>query len=284
MKEYRSMVVTPKMAQEFLKMNVRNRKPNPARIDRYARDMISGAWNENNDDPIEINKFNKLENGQHRLMAVIKANKPIRFLVVTGGEPAGETYDRGRPRTVSDSLKIGGRIGTTSITQQVALVRLLARFGYGITILSDAEIEHYLMDNGNDVLEAIKLTTHGKNKAVTSRKEIHLATYCALRNGVESHQLESFFTAMNTGFMDDRRQSSAIVLRNTILDGNRKTIPTGRKGFSKELFLITELAIRDYLSMTPRTKKYTVSDRTKSIFLPIVAKADGIYFNREIAE
>ena len=279
MKEYKSMIVTPKMAQEFLKLNTKNRKPDHHRVKEYARDMIRGDWNEDNDDPITINKFNVLENGQHRLMAVVKANKPIRFLVVTGGEPAGETYDRGRPRSVNDSLTISGRVEQARLSKQVAVVRLLARFGYKQPLLTDREIERYLIEHGDDILEAIRISTHGKCNGITNRKEIHLAVYCALRNGVKSYELEPFFTALNTGFMSTQRQSPAVVLRNTII-GDKITI-AGKRGFSKELFLTTELALRDYLSGTARVKKYFVSDKTKSIFLPLVAKADRDYFNVE---
>lgn len=279
MKEYKSMIVNPEMAKKFLEMNTKNRKPSNSRVKEYARDMIRGDWNEDNDDPITINKFNVLENGQHRLMAVIKANKPIRFLVVTGGEPAGETYDRGRPRSVNDSLAISGRVEQAQLCKQVAVVRLLGRFGYKQQLLTDKEIERYLIEYGDDILEALRISAHGKRKGITNRKEIHLATYCALRNGVKSYELEPFFTALNTGFMSTQRQSPAVVLRNAIIDG--KITSEVNRGFSKELFLTTELAIRDYLSGTARVKKYFVSDKTKSIFLPLVAKADRDYFNVE---
>lgn len=281
MKEYKSMIVTPKMAQEFLKLNTKNRIPSRERVNCYARNMIRGDWNEDNDDPITINKFNVLENGQHRLMAVVKANKPIRFLVVTGGEPAGETYDRGRPRSVSDALKISGRIDTANLNSQVAVVRLLARFGYGKKIISDTEVERYLLEHGSTVLEAIRLCFHGKSASIAKKKEIQLATYLVLRSGVESWQLEPFFVALNTGFMTSKRESPAILLRNAIMEGNSKILPENRKGASNELFLIAELAIRDYLNVRQRTRNYHVNNNTKSIYLPAVAISDSRFFEAE---
>jgi hypothetical protein len=53
---------------------------------------------------IAFNSKGQLVNGQHRLSAVVKANKPIKFLVAFNIENHPE-MDRGRARHISDNIK-----------------------------------------------------------------------------------------------------------------------------------------------------------------------------------
>jgi len=102
-------VVTPEIAMEWLKTNAGNRNQNRHEIDKFAHEMATGKWNEGNPQPIVFNDKGELRDGQHRLLAVIKAKTPIRFVVVRGmPDDARITLDSGRSRSDSDSLKIAG--------------------------------------------------------------------------------------------------------------------------------------------------------------------------------
>ena len=52
-------------------------------------------------------------------------------------------------------------------------------------------------------------------------------------------------------------------------------------GYSKELYLVAEYAIRDYIKMSPRTNKYKFSEKSKFIFLNEVAERDKAFFVEE---
>ena len=80
--------ITPKMAKEFMEHNAEfNRKPSMAKVYEYADLMKNGKWNEEISiiqDPIVFSKDGTLINGQHRCMAIIKADVDINSMVVYG--------------------------------------------------------------------------------------------------------------------------------------------------------------------------------------------------------
>lgn len=281
MKREEYVIVTPEIAQKLLETNKKNRKLSVKTVNVYAYDMRTGAWNDNNEDPIVINKFNIMENGQHRLYAVIKSGVPTKFKVITGSEPAAETYDRGRPRRTNDSLIMKGTVDTKSLNEKISIVRLLARFGYSIGKLSDSQIEKYILQYDYELWRAIRLVSSGKTVGIARKKEVYLATYCALRSSIPENQLYDFFNVVNSGFMDYKWQSSAIVLRNLIVEGNPTIIPGHGKGYSEHLLLVAEYAIRDYVKMTPRTRKYTINENSQSVFLKSIAEKDKAFFVEE---
>jgi hypothetical protein len=101
------MSVTPRKAQEWLEKNTGNRAVSAAIVDRYAVDMASGRWQENGE-PVIFNGDSLLD-GQHRLHAVIKADRPVPMLVVSGVDRnAFRTIDSGRARTFAHVLQSQG--------------------------------------------------------------------------------------------------------------------------------------------------------------------------------
>lgn len=86
--------ITPKMAEEYLKHNKINRTLKDKRVTSYANDMKDGAW-QLNGEAIRFNKSGDLIDGQHRLNAIIRANKPIQTVVMRGINDTVSVYDRG---------------------------------------------------------------------------------------------------------------------------------------------------------------------------------------------
>lgn len=100
--------VTPQLAASWLQLNVSNRKPNTNYIRQYIQDILMGNW-EMIGDPIRFSTEGRLMDGQHRLMAIMRANKCVKMVVMVGVNPNAFTHiDSGNRRTVSDSLFIKG--------------------------------------------------------------------------------------------------------------------------------------------------------------------------------
>lgn len=101
-----TMTITPKMAEEWLK-NVYPRDGvrgariemgnlvHPRHVEVLAGDITAGQWDENGA-AIILSPENELVDGVHRLAAVVKADKPIRSLVVwlDEVEPHDVVYDQ----------------------------------------------------------------------------------------------------------------------------------------------------------------------------------------------
>lgn len=98
--------ITPDMAKTYLLANEKNRAVKEKNLKTIADDMLSGSWVENGES-IKFDVNGKLIDGQHRLMACIKANVSFKSYVVTGLPiEAFVTIDSGSKRSASDVLSI----------------------------------------------------------------------------------------------------------------------------------------------------------------------------------
>jgi hypothetical protein len=75
--------ITPERANQLLAANTKNRPPKKDRIEKYALLMQRGEWRPSVA-VILIDVHGVLRNGQHRLMACVKAGVAFRSLVAFG--------------------------------------------------------------------------------------------------------------------------------------------------------------------------------------------------------
>jgi hypothetical protein len=95
-------LVTPRMAEEILSRNTRNRPLKAGVVERYARDMAAKKW-KHNAMPIRIAADGTLMDGQHRLWAVIESATPTDMILLDGlPEDAIDSIDNGAARGYSD--------------------------------------------------------------------------------------------------------------------------------------------------------------------------------------
>ena len=104
--QYAVETITPGEARQILEGNENNRRLNMATVDYYRRQIENGVW-QINGESIKLDDRGYLLDGQHRLLAIVKANKPVTTLVVRGlSSEAFKTIDAGKSRSMSDYLKI----------------------------------------------------------------------------------------------------------------------------------------------------------------------------------
>jgi hypothetical protein len=115
--------ITPEIAKSTLAGHKNFRALRFKKVEQYARIMKSGKWLVG--EPITFNDEGGLNNGQHRLHAVILANIPIDFLVVRGVDKAlvGIT-DTNIQRSGSDCLRATGLIGD-HCTSRATIMRII---------------------------------------------------------------------------------------------------------------------------------------------------------------
>lgn len=96
--------ITPKKAREYLTRNVSNRPLGIKWVQQLADIMLAGEWRLNGE-AVKFNGNGDLIDGQHRLSACVKAEKPFESYVVVGlDHDAFDTLDRGKIRTNGDIL------------------------------------------------------------------------------------------------------------------------------------------------------------------------------------
>jgi len=111
--------ITPYMAKTIMLKNNHNRKVKPYQVENLTRDILAGNWKENGD-AIRIMKDGTLLDGQHRLMACIKANLPIKSILVTDlNDDVMPSIDNGIKRSYNDHLVLRGVSYSTSVAAAI---------------------------------------------------------------------------------------------------------------------------------------------------------------------
>jgi len=137
--------ISPVEATEMLKKNKGNRDVKEKHVLFLAKEMDSGNWLFDGQ-PIRLDKVGRVLDGQHRLNAVIRHGKPVKFLVINGIEQkAFKVMDTGMVRNAADVLSIKGY---TSAAQVATTIRLIMTHEAGI-ISNKANIK----PSNTDILE-----------------------------------------------------------------------------------------------------------------------------------
>ena len=101
------ILITPTMAKELLEKNINNRNVKQPVVARYAKDMIAGKWKQDTAELIKISKTGLILDGQHRLLAIVKANVSIYFHIASELEDnIFDVLDTGSIRNSCDVFNI----------------------------------------------------------------------------------------------------------------------------------------------------------------------------------
>jgi len=119
------VVIWPEAAQTFIDISNIKRTVRKSRVNLLAKSMIANHWHLINNG-IALDENCDFIDGQHRMLAVIKAETPQEFYLHTGLKAETKAViDTGAARTFADTLKISGYTGHGSMTTIGAAVRIL---------------------------------------------------------------------------------------------------------------------------------------------------------------
>ena len=255
--------ITPSIAKEYLSRNMVNRSLNVIRVDSYARTMKAGNW-QLNGEAIRFNQNGELIDGQHRLSAIIKANVPVDFVVMSDIDNSVSVYDRGRNRSVTDELVIEGMDRRLASNQNVAVAKLhYAVQGKGKCYVSDDEVRDFLTEYDDLLLQLCDiLKNHSGSKkqagANARNAPFILASLYAIVSGESIENIQRLVDVFTTGFYNTINETAAIVCRNDFLAGNIGTHKESIRISSMHKF---EKAIFDFCHGYPRKISYNSWDK-----------------------
>lgn len=119
--KFENKTITPLLAKKFLETNTFNRRVKDRIVNLYAREMVAGRWKDGTAEPIKISKKGNVLDGQHRLLAVIAANKPVRFVIAYDvDDSVFDVLDTGSLRSATDSFKVKGIKNDTVVPAIIA--------------------------------------------------------------------------------------------------------------------------------------------------------------------
>ncbi|MGY3588025.1 hypothetical protein [Bradyrhizobium sp. USDA 4350] len=117
--------ITPAVAARLLTFNDANRPRKPGKIAEYADDMTDAMWKVTGD-TVKFSDKLRLRDGQNRLLACVRANRPFTTHIVFGiDDDAFPWMDQGKPRGGSDVFTIAG---VKEAAKVAAIVRWLLLF------------------------------------------------------------------------------------------------------------------------------------------------------------
>jgi hypothetical protein len=100
--------IGPEEAEFLLANNPDNRNLRPTKIAQFVKDMRHGRW-QNNGESIIVAQTGELNDGQHRLMAIMQSKLPQKLLVAFGySRETRQTTDIGAARTTGEHLHMQG--------------------------------------------------------------------------------------------------------------------------------------------------------------------------------
>lgn len=116
------VMITPVLARVMLERNPGNRNLRAAGVERLATDIRNDDWALNGES-IKFSECGWVNDGQHRLNAIIAAGRAIRSLVTFGcTRESRMTLDQGHIRTPGDFLSMDGQPQAEATAATVALL------------------------------------------------------------------------------------------------------------------------------------------------------------------
>jgi hypothetical protein len=235
--------ITPDMAFKLMEKTdadpeFKNRKLVQSRIDFYAREIKAGNWSPSNGETVKIDGLGVVIDGQHRMYAVIEANKAIKVLVARNCDRNSfTTIDVGYARTAGNML---AQMGVESPRNVAAALQWLHRYrnermtgGTGLeNSLSKEELRRLLdaepgVANGGPAYSAVK--------KLLAPSAVYVAMHLFTEDRNEAEAFE-FFESLGSG-ENLKRTDPVYALRERLIA--RRTDPQKRKLSTVEMIALT---------------------------------------------
>lgn len=249
--------VTPDIAKQYLRHNIRNRSVKVKEIESLAREISRGEYILTHQG-IAFDENGTLIDGQNRLLAVIMSNTPIDIMV-TRNVPCSAimAIDRGISRSVRDVMVIGDYCTDermralrdqnllSAINQMVACNYKKMRITASDTLrLFDAFEPH--------IMNAYRLII-SNNRGKRNNSQTISAAIAAMYCGVEPDTVSKFFNIFLRNDLSgcgDLNVSAPLNWRRQIDDARLKRVSIDRR----KLYLGTQNAIWHFVNNTETTR------------------------------
>lgn len=195
----KTLSIDPAAARRLLATNTGNRSVSQRRVAQLAAQMRAGHF-ENTGEAIVISDEGILNNGQHRLLAVIEADVPVEMDLRFGiPRRAFVKTDTGASRSGADVLSIRG---VSSAMQTAKAIRLVIAYERGLPehlrdSITNDEINRGF-DRWPDMAEAVAKVQVYRFPAQVRSAPLYAATFLAMR-APKASGLDDWLKMLATG-------------------------------------------------------------------------------------
>lgn len=244
--------ITPEIARSYLAKNFKNRRIRNEVVNMLARDILSGNFRTTHQG-IAFYEDGTLMDGQHRLSAIIKANKAVDMLVSRGLPKETMTaVDKGTGRSTADVLAIGygGNDETSTALRNTAIIcainQICKNSLHSKMRLSVSEIEAFFNRYHSECTALYKIIATKGGRRIAS---VSAACLAAMMCGVSAEAVDKFmkvFRKFDTSGCEGYSVQPALSLRRQIDDAALRKMRID----SKKLYLLTQNAIYHFVNNT----------------------------------
>jgi hypothetical protein len=213
--------ITPEYAKELLSMNHSNRRIKERVVNLYAKEMIKGEWKLTGES-IKVSNKKRLLDGQHRLLAIMKANVSVKMLIIFGLEDdIFNVLDTGSNRNATDVISIRGINNNAGLVGSVC--RFVINFNKGIysskentpdTKVTNKDILNFLNENENIIDMSNQL-----KKDCSKFKLLPLSMLCGMYfvlQKINTLDCDLFFNSFISG-LDLKEESPIRIFRERLI-------------------------------------------------------------------
>lgn len=266
-------VITPEMATKYLSHNVKNRSIRKQEVEAYAREIRRGTFVTTHQG-IAFDENGALIDGQHRLMAIAAAGKPVQMMVTRGVSPQALTIiDRGASRTMRDVVALGDHGDDERAVMMrngvmLSAMSQLVSCGLRKMKLTSSEALGLFDVFGDEALTAYRSAV---TKRTIGRSQVVSAAIAAMHCGVSHEAISKFFNVFHKSDIrgcDGYNVRVALNWRRQIDDAKLQ----GMAMSNRRIYFGTQAAIWHFVNNTdvtrvvvPTKPKYDVSDVIKSV-------------------
>jgi hypothetical protein len=202
------VIVTPELARLLMTHNVSNRTVKKANLQKIKLDLEGGAWKPNGQ-TVVISVGGELNDGQHRLRAIIETGVSA-YILVTFGWPRQSrlTLDIGTKRSIGDALTIDGHHHASELGAVARKLWSLEKHGRifetnennASNQVSSATLQGYIDSTklADELSEALRSVPQAvKIRAVAKRSDFYLLAILLRRKNPD--QATVFLKSLITG-------------------------------------------------------------------------------------
>ena len=200
-------IITPELAEIYLReTNQGNRRLSQSVVNRYAQDMMNGLWRHPTGDPIIWDSEGRLQQGQHRLAAVMQSGVSIEFLVIAGADPGDfQVLDQGKKRSAGDVLGMAGFSNTNNMAAVARLAIMLQHHRdkpwANLPDVTQQRVVEFAKSNRTILEWANAHGRHARRNALVPEVQFGAVAFYVAQNSTNLHDWETFSARVCSGEM-----------------------------------------------------------------------------------
>lgn len=206
--------ITPQMAKRWLEHNEGNRPINHAAVNVMVKDILANQWDTSHQG-IAIASDGTVVDGQHRLTAIVKANKTVKMWVQYNAIKSSH-IDAGLKRSESNRMQMGDEEMGWINQRILASINLVIAIFPRMNLNQTENKMRWCKEHAEELQIANNRTKRTKIKRLNS-SGVAAAYLTALLNNVPESYIAEFSEAFTSGFTRNDAEKYAILLRNELL-------------------------------------------------------------------